>query len=165
MPLTPFHLGPALLLGVIAPRRLDLPTLLVASVVIDVRAALVLFGPLDGPVHGILTTFLGATGVAVALAAGVRLLPETVDRWLDPVRFGGDGDTTAVLAAALVGTYSHVLLDSMLYADARPFYPIDVNPFLAGPVGYAAVYGSCLVAGSVGVGLAIGRLCWDDDSR
>lgn len=68
MPFTLFHFGPALLLGVLFYRWLDLPTLLVSSVIVDVRAALVVFGPLDGPVDGILTTFVGGTVVAVILA-------------------------------------------------------------------------------------------------
>ncbi|MCD2205132.1 hypothetical protein [Halobacterium sp. KA-6] len=78
MPVTPFHLGPALLLGVVVYMWLDLPALLVGSVVVDVRAALVVFGPLKPPIHGILTTFVGGTIIAGLLTVGFSLLPRTV---------------------------------------------------------------------------------------
>jgi len=38
MPFTLYHLGPALLLGLLFRRRLDLPTFLVANVVVDLEA-------------------------------------------------------------------------------------------------------------------------------
>lgn len=153
MPLTPFHLGPAVLLGAVLPRRLDLPTLLVASVLIDVRAALVLFGPLDGPVHGILTTFLGGTVVALVVATLVRALPGSVQSLLDRARLAPTNTTPAVLAGALVGAYSHVLLDSVLYFDAQPLFPSDWNPLLVGESASVPVYAVCVVAGGVGLGL------------
>lgn len=164
MPLTPFHLGPAVLLGALLPRRLDLPTLLVASIVVDVRAALVLFGPLDGPVHGILTTFLGGTVVALVLAGAVLALPEVapalrenIQAWLGLLRPGDTGDATSVVLAALLGVYSHVALDSFLYADARPLFPLAWNPFLGGPLTGLAVYGGCLAAGLLGLGVLAAR--------
>lgn len=153
MPLTPFHLGPAVLLGALSPRRLDLPTLLVASVVVDVRAALVLSGVLEGRVHGILTTFLGGCVLAVVLAGIVLAVPNRLDGALETVRLGQTGETRPVLAAALVGVFSHVLLDAVLYHDARPLFPLEYNPVLLGPDGNALVYGGCLVAGVLGLGL------------
>lgn len=151
MPLPPFHLGPALLLGVLLDRRLDLPTLLLGSVVVDVRVALVLLGPLDGPVHGILTTFLGGTVVALVLAAGIRLLPPALQSALDRARPAETTSARALVAAAIVGVYSHVVLDSLLYADARPFFPADWNPFLVGDAAVVPVYAGCVVAGVLGL--------------
>lgn len=152
MPFTPFHLGPALLLGALLPRRLDLLTLLVAAVIVDVRAALVVFGPLDGPVHGILTTFVGGTIVAIGLTGAMLVAPRPVDAAIDRIR-PADATPPTVLAAAVVGLYSHVLLDAVLYADARPLWPLDGNPFLVGGPAIGPVYGGCLIAGGVGLGL------------
>lgn len=155
MPLTPFHLGPALLLGVSLRRRLDLPTLLAGSVLVDVRAALVVFGPLDPPVHGILTTFAGGTVVAVALGAAIAALPGRVQEALDRGRLGRTGSTGPIVAGALAGVYSHVVLDALLYTDVEPFYPLAGNPFLVGD--FALVYGGCVVAGLLGVAIATVR--------
>lgn len=162
MPLPPFHLGPALLLGVLLDRRLDLPTLLLGSVVVDVRVALVVLGPLDGPVHGILTTFVGGTVLALVLAAGIGMLPPALQSVFDRARVAEMTSPWALVAAAVVGVYSHVLLDSVLYADARPFYPADWNPFLVGEAAVLPVYAGCVVAGALGLVALIVR---DADSR
>lgn len=146
MPLTPFHLGPALLAGALCYRWLDLPTLLAASVVVDVRAALVLFGPLDPPVHGVLTTFVGGAAVALALAAAVLLLQDAVPAAFDWVRLDATGRPGPVVAGALVGLASHVLLDATLYTDVRPFSPLATNPFYVGPEAFVPVYLGCFVA-------------------
>jgi len=155
MPFTPFHLGPALLLGALAHRRLDLPTLLVASVVIDVRAALVVFGPFDGPVHGPLTTFLGATVVAALVAGAALSLPTRLDGLVDRLRPDATAAPIAVAAGALAGAWSHVLLDAALYYDVAPLFPLAGNPFLLEAFGL--VYGGCLAAGMVGIALLATR--------
>lgn len=147
MPLTPFHLGPALLLVALLYRRIDLPTIVVASVIIDVRAALVLFGPLDGPVHGIPTSLFGATVVGVLLAAVSWRYRPRVDRWI-PVRVRQRWTRTSVAAGALAGTYSHVLLDAILYAEAPLLFPFPGNPF-AGTVPAGTVYATTAAAGVV----------------
>lgn len=147
--MTPFHLGPAALVGVVLYRRLDLPTLLAASVIVDVRAALVLFGPLDPPVHGILTTFLGGGAVALVLAGGVLALPPPVQTRLDRARIASTASAGPVVAGSLVGVWSHVVLDAVLYTDARPLFPLAGNPLLGQQ--YGLVYGGCLAAGVLAV--------------
>jgi hypothetical protein len=164
VPFTLVHLGPALLLGGLLPRRLDLPTLVAASVVVDVRAALVVFGPLDLPVHGSLTSFASGTLVAVLLARSVLLLPPSIRRLVDHGRLTDTASGGPVLTAALVGVSSHVVLDSMLYTDARPLYPADWNPFrlegatfsLEGAT-FLLVYVGCTLGGILGVAVLAAR--------
>ena len=62
MPFTPLHLGPGLLLGMIFTRWVNLPSILLASVIVDVRAIyFALFvGDLSN-LHGFFHTFVGAT--------------------------------------------------------------------------------------------------------
>ena len=43
MPFTPFHLGPGLLLGLLLLSYVDLPTFLLASVIVDVEPFLALY--------------------------------------------------------------------------------------------------------------------------
>jgi membrane-bound metal-dependent hydrolase YbcI (DUF457 family) len=151
MPLTPFHLGPTLLLGVLLYRWLDLPTLLVGSVIVDVRAALVVFGPFDGPVHGILTTFAGGTMVALMIGAVVFVLPQSVQSVLNYIRLADTTSVSAIFGTAIVGVYSHIILDSLLYTDTRPFYPSAWNPFFIDGVRFIPVYGGCALAGVLGL--------------
>ncbi|CQH64270.1 uncharacterized protein HHUB_4341 (plasmid) [Halobacterium hubeiense] len=158
MPFTPFHLGPPLLLGVILYKWLDLPALLVGSVIIDVRAALVVFGPLKPPIHGILTTFIGGTIIASLLAAAFSVLPSSIEDLLVRLRLTENTSSRAILAGSLIGVYSHVILDSILYTDARPFSPIAWNPFFVDGVRFIPVYAGCTLAGILGL-LALAVKC------
>jgi len=36
----------------------------------------------------------------------------------------------SIVLASVFGIYLHILLDSPLYSDIRPFYPIEANPLL-----------------------------------
>lgn len=111
MPFTLYHLGPALLVGLPLRRRIDLTTLCIASVVLDIRPALVLFGVLPGPYHWVEHTYLGAavvTGVLiVGMVLGARRFPTRFDRW----RTDGGG-LTGLVIPGLIGTLLHVTLDS-----------------------------------------------------
>jgi len=123
MPFTPFHLGPALLLGVLLYYWVDLPTLLVASVIVDVCAALVVNGPLSGPTHGILTTSVGGTFVGLLVGGLALALPARIQRLGSPFRLADTVPAGPVFAGAVVGVAAHVVLDATLYADVQPFWP------------------------------------------
>ena len=128
MPFTPFHLGPAILIGFILLRYLDLPTFIVASVLVDLEPLAVLVFGLPGPLHGFFHSFLGAS-VAAAVLAWVML---RVREFLKPayafLGLEGDRRPRRFLVAALLGTWSHVLLDAPLYGRMSPFYPFGGNP-------------------------------------
>jgi len=51
MPFTPFHLGPALGLGLPLRRYVYVPTFILANVIVDVEPFLVLFLGLRYPLH------------------------------------------------------------------------------------------------------------------
>lgn len=136
MPFTPFHLGPGSL-GIFVRGILDLPTFIVASVIVDLEPlAVILFG-LDYPMHGFFHTFVGGTLVALVLAGAAFLVLRKV-----LIRM--------ILLAALVGVWLHILLDAPLYTDMRPFWPIEANP-LYGIVSPTIIYSLCGVAFLVGL--------------
>jgi hypothetical protein len=78
MPFTPFHLGPALLLGLLLLRFIDFPTFLIANVIVDVEPLLVLVFGLDYPLHGFFHSFLGGAIVALVLTLVINRIRETV---------------------------------------------------------------------------------------
>jgi len=148
-------------MGFILLRFLDLPTFIVASVVVDLEPLVVLAFGLPGPLHGFFHSFLGAS-VAAALLAGVML---RVRGFLEPVyvflRLDGDRGSRRFLVAALLGTWSHVLLDSPLYGDIRPFYPLGANPLFGVDLYLGlGVYRFCFLSGVAGVALFIFRYLW-----
>lgn len=78
MPLTPFHLGPGLLVGLLFFSFIDFPTFLVASVIVDVEPFLVLVFNLDFPLHGFFHSFLGGTLVAFLLSLVMSRVRESL---------------------------------------------------------------------------------------
>lgn len=134
MPLTPFHLGPGLLVGLLLPRYIDFPTFLVAGAIVDVEPVLVLTLNLDYPLHGFFHSFLGGTLVAFLLAAVMSKVGESLFPLLSFFKLGQRSSFKSILLASMSGVYIHVLLDSMMYTDIRPFYPMDFNPFLSSTV-------------------------------
>lgn len=129
MPLTPFHLGPALLFGLLF--RLNVPALLVGSVILDIEALYLLLTGADY-LHGVFHSYLGASIVSLALGLLFR----------------------KIFLSFLVGTYSHVFLDSFLYLDMQPFWPANVNPFL-GLIDSGSVYGFSIIAFFVAAGMLL----------
>lgn len=134
MVFTPFHLGPALLLGMLMYRYLDFPTLLLASLVVDIRAFLVFTGVVDGPFHGVLHTYAGGTVLAFLLIGFITVVrpgaEDMMNRYLGISQVPTHGSVTG---AAFVGIYMHIALDSLLYSEMNPFLPVQGNP-VAGAV-------------------------------
>lgn len=128
MPFTPFHLGPGFLLGLLFFRYLDLPTFLVASVIVDIEPLLVLFLNLSYPLHGYLHTFLGGTIVAFLLALAMSRIRGTLTPLTSFFKLEQRTRFRDIVLASLFGIYLHILLDSPLYSDIRPFYPLESNP-------------------------------------
>jgi len=154
MPLTPFHFGPGAVVKAVFPRRFSFSIFCAAQVITDLEPGYFLLRH-EYPVHRWAHTFLGATGVAVltVLIAGPfvrwfhRQLAEKTNgpfgKWLEVT----DLSWTGMMGSALVGTLSHVLLDSFMHSDARPFAPFtSANPFL-GVVSLGALHWGCVACG------------------
>jgi hypothetical protein len=159
MPFTPFHLGPALGFGLPLRKYLHVPTFLVASIFVDLEPFLVLSLRLDYPLHGYLHTFVVAFILGLVLAYAMFLL----ERILRPLykTFLLESNATpklkSFIVAGVLGTMLHVLLDSPLYDDIRPFYPLLANP-LYHLASSSEVYGLCMWVGILGIVFYLGLL-------
>lgn len=95
-----------------------------ANVLVDAEPFLVLSLVLDYPLHGYLHTFIAAFFLGLALGYAMFFL----ERILRPLYTTILLESNAVLklrffvVAGFLGTMFHVLLDSPLYGDIRPFY-------------------------------------------
>jgi len=131
VPVTPFHLGPALLLGLIFFNYLDFPTFLIANVIVDIEPIIVVLLSFDHPLHGFLHSFLGGSVAAFILTFGMIKIRGSFDSILKSFRLDQESSFNRILVASLSGIYMHILLDSRMHLDIRPFYPLDYNPFLS----------------------------------
>ena len=154
MPFTPFHLGPAMALGWPLRRRIHLPTLLFSSIIVDVEPFFVIVFGLDYPLHGYLHTFLASIFLGSLFGFLCYRLGggfEGFWRRLDLVPILGVRPSGYVLAG-FIGWFLHVLFDSPLYSDIRPFYPRSVNSLYA-PELVMIDYGVCMLLGVIGVSM------------
>lgn len=139
-------------MGLPLRRYLHVPTFLVASVIVDVEPLLVLVLGLSYPLHGYLHTFLFASLTGMALGCVMFFL----DGFLNPVYRAlrlvveGSQGRKAFMVTGVLGAAFHVLLDSPLYGDIRPFFPLALNPLYNPRLSYA-VYTFCIWTGIMGI--------------
>lgn len=144
MPFTPFHLGPAFLLGELFEKKVNLISILLGSIIIDLRAGYCLFAgcrPLHGPLH----TFLSATVIAFLLAWFLFSQRNCLQKITDKLKIENTYSFMSLMTGAVIGTWSHVLLDSFLYTDIQPLWPLTVNPFL-GLLNSGTIYVMCTLS-------------------
>ena len=159
MPFTPFHMGPGLAVKALAGRRFSVLSFGLAQVAMDIEPAI---GMLRGSevLHGWTHTYVGATviGVAVAALASPACL-WMLRRWNRELRYHrlewlATPETLApgaIAASALVGTYSHVALDSVMHFDIRPLAPFSASNILYEAISIPALEIACVVAGVAGI--------------
>jgi len=155
MPFTPFHLGPALLFGLALSLVFDLPTLLIASIVPDVEPFYVMYFHVSGyPLHGFFHSYLGSSILAFLVAIIVYPLRDPLNRIMSIFRISQKSSFKKILFTSFMGAYSHVFLDSFLYGEMMPFYPLHGNPFvnlLSSSDSYTVIYIFCGIAFILGI--------------
>ncbi|WP_324736336.1 hypothetical protein VFC49_04385 [Thermococcus sp. SY098] len=146
MPFTPFHFGPALLFAALFG-YLDFWTFMIANVIVDFEPLLVLILGLDlrygYPLHGFFHTFIGGSLVALALAEVMTKVYKHLRR---------KTDIRKLRITALSGVWLHIVLDSFLYTDIKPLFPLSWNPFY-GVFSAFDVYSFCALAFLLGMPL------------
>lgn len=148
MPFTPFHFGPGALVHSAAPKHVSFLAFCGANVLVDVEPLYFMLTH-QYPIHRFFHTYVGATVAAGVVVALFVLARKLAPRLLD--QFGLRRlSIRAVALGAFIGTYSHVLLDSLMHTDMSPFAPFsDANPLL-GAVFLNTLHGFCLIAGVLG---------------
>lgn len=152
MPFTLFHLGPALLIGIIGWKYLDFPTLILGSIVVDIRTFFVFIGVLDAPLHGLLHTFAGGTLLSFILIGGITPFREYIGRQMVEISLPQISNDSTVVGAAFLSIYLHLFLDSIIYSDMQPFMPLTQNP-LPGLTSITVIYAFCVLTAIVGLSL------------
>ena len=161
MPVTPFHFGPGALIKALAPAGFSWTVFALANVLIDLEPIL-LFLFTGDPAHPWLHTLPGALLVASIAAtlgrkpceAFLRLwnwnLSSAQERWLGTgVRIG----PTAAWSGALLGTFSHLALDTFMHPDVRALWPfVPDNPW-RGLVTLDALHWACVLSGVLSIPL------------
>jgi hypothetical protein len=166
MPVTPFHFGPGAAIHALAPKHVSFLAFCAANVLIDVEPLYFML-TLQYPVHRFLHTYVGASLISVATLALFASLRWLASRLPLPNPFGWrELGLWPVALGAAAGSYSHIVLDSIMHPDVAPLAPFsNANPLLRA-VSLGTLHWSCVVAGLVGVCvLGLSRRLREENAR
>ncbi|BCG64930.1 MAG: hypothetical protein methR_P2723 [Methyloprofundus sp.] len=151
MPFTPFHMGPGILIKALLQSSFSLMIFGWAQIIMDIQPLLVLLTG-EGHLHGFSHTYIGASLLAVVAALTGKHLSEFglvmlgVAKKDNPIKIVW----WVVVSSAFIGTFSHVVLDSIMHTDIEPFYPWLLPNKLLGIITTEQLHKLCLYSGLVG---------------
>lgn len=153
MPLTPFHLGPGLLLGVMAFKFLNLWAILLGSVVMDIEPlSLLIINPCYScPHHGILHSIIGAVLGSLIVAFVLWKLREPLNRISLKFRIQQSFSFLALFFSSFFGWLIHIFLDNLTHHDVFLFWPLKYKPLFFGPKIYWPLNYTLLILGVIGL--------------
>lgn len=155
MPFTPFHMGAGLAAKAALDRHFSVLTFGIAQIAMDIEPLIGMIRDVD-VLHGPTHTYIGALAIGFAVMLVSPFICRPILRrynyearamrasWLACPEHFSKG---AVALGAFIGTLSHVLLDSLMHADVRPFWPVSNSNPLLGLVSVDAVYQLCFWLG------------------
>ncbi|CEG12741.1 conserved membrane hypothetical protein [groundwater metagenome] len=156
MPLTPFHIGIGLALGMLLFRHINLPAILLASVIVDIEPIYCYFIG-NCQLHGFSHTFIGGTLFAIAVIAVIFTLRAYFIKISKIFMVEQNYSLNSIVIASFVGVYAHLILDSFMHSDMDPFWPIEGNPLL-GIISNSLSFDICIAGFFVGIAIYLFRL-------
>jgi membrane-bound metal-dependent hydrolase YbcI (DUF457 family) len=142
-------MGPGILVKSVLQGSFSLMVFGWTQIVMDIQPLVAIVSG-SGTLHGFTHTYAGATLIACfsaltgkylsqwALVSVLNIAPVVVIRWW------------VALLSAFVGSFSHVLIDSLMHADMKPFAPFASSNALLGMISVEAVHKFCVYSGAVG---------------
>ena len=167
MPFTPFHLGPALAIGLPLRKHLHAPTFIVGNLVLDIEPFMVIVLGLNYPLHAYLHTFLSALIVGLLLGFVMYKLEKPMQPLYKVTLLETDGTLgiKSFLLAGVFGTSLHVLFDAVLYSEMAPFFPWIINPLIGMGLSVFQVYSFCIWLGILGIAYYLVALVYSTFKR
>ena len=144
MPFTPFHFGPHACVSLPFYLYLYIPIFIGANVAIDLEPLLVMTFNLDYPPHGHCHTLLIGGLVGLLFATAAYPFRHLIGKVMGLLRLPYVPTYVKMAISGVLSAWLHVLFDSLLRDDIRPFYPSQANP-LYEILSHSAVYRICTV--------------------
>ncbi len=154
MPFTPLHMGPGICVKAILQGSFSLMVFGFAQILMDIQPLVVLLTG-EGHLHGFSHTYIGASIIAILAALSGKYLSEFglriigISKKSNPIKISW----LVSFVSAFVGTFSHIILDSIMHSDIEPFFPFDSSNNLLGIIGIEQLHEFCLYSGLIGGGI------------
>ncbi|MBX7229135.1 MAG: metal-dependent hydrolase [Burkholderiaceae bacterium] len=151
MPFTPLHMGPGLLVKSLLQGSFSLMVFGWTQILMDIQPLWVMLTG-HGHLHGFSHTYLGATLLGIAAAFSGKYVAE-FGLYLLSKRDSLPISWPVAISSALIGSFSHVLLDSIMHADVEPFFPFVQSNVFLGILSIETLHKFCIYSGLIGAGL------------
>jgi len=154
MPFTPIHMGPGILIKSLLQGSFSLMVFGWTQIVMDIQPLFVMISG-EGHLHGFTHTYLGAILIAIFSALSGKYLSELGLKLLGIYETSKEKQTINIawwvcFVSAFVGSFSHILLDSIMHADVEPFFPLQSVNHLLGIISISMLHKLCLYSGMLG---------------
>lgn len=151
MPITPFHFGPGAALYATAPRHFSFLSFCAANFLIDAEPLYYILTQ-QYPLHRFFHTYAGATLILAATFALFFFARRLATFVSIPNLFQWQNLKLIPIAnGAAAGSYSHIMLDSLMHGDITPLAPFSEENILLYLISMDALHWSCVAAGLAGV--------------
>lgn len=156
MPITPFHLLAATPLKAIAPQKFSWSVFALVNILIDLEPIAYFLITLN-PAHRFFHTIIGASLIAVLGATyGRRFCEIAIRIWNDEIKskwltFEVNISKVAAWNGALIGAWSHLLLDCFMHDDIKPLHPFTDSNTLLGMLSIPILHSICVASGLIGL--------------
>jgi membrane-bound metal-dependent hydrolase YbcI (DUF457 family) len=157
MPFTPLHFGPGAAIHALAPKHVSFLAFCGANVLIDIEPLYYILTNQD-PLHRFFHTYVGATlilAATIAIFMAFMRLSATVK--IPNVLSWQALRLPQVMAGSAVGSYSHIVLDSVMHADIHPFSPFSEYNGLYGIVSIETLHLFCFASAGFTAVLILAR--------
>jgi membrane-bound metal-dependent hydrolase YbcI (DUF457 family) len=153
MPFTPIHMGPGILVKAILQSSFSLMVFCWTQIMMDIQPLIVMIIG-TGHLHGFTHTYVGAILIAVISALTGKYLSELGFKIIGMAK----GQPIIIewwvaFLSAFIGSFSHVLLDSIVHTDVEPFYPFTLINNFHGFVSIGALHNFCIYSGLAGAAI------------
>lgn len=157
MPFTPIHMGPGIFIKAILQGSFSLMVFGWTQIVMDIQPLVVMISG-EGHLHGFTHTYIGAVLIAIFSALSGKYLSEFglkligVSNKDSPISLAW----WVVYLSAFIGSFSHVLLDSIMHSDVEPFFPFMIGNQFLGLISVQMLHKVCLYSGLFGAAIYYG---------
>lgn len=126
------------------------------QIVMDIQPLIVIITG-EGHLHGFSHTYIGASLLGLFAGLTGKYLAE-LGLWLLSVRRRQRVHIAwwVVITSAFIGSYSHVLIDSIMHTDMFSLYPFSKHNHLLGWISVESLHKLCLYSGLLGSAIYFG---------
>ena len=146
-------MGPGILVKAVLQSSFSLMVFGWTQIMMDIQPLIVMITG-TGHLHGFTHTYVGAILIAVISALTGKYLSELGFKIIGMAK----GQPIIIewwvaFLSAFIGSFSHVLLDSIVHTDVEPFYPFTLINNFHGFVSIGALHNFCVYSGLAGAAI------------